>query len=63
MNEQYTDEDIKKAIEQADANLGLEEIDLLQFTQIEQGKVYRKELKNERRIRQNNVGRIFNSWD
>ena len=45
MEENFTDEDIKKALEQADANMNFEEVQVFNLEQ-EETKILRKELKN-----------------
>lgn len=50
MEEKFTDEEIKKALEQADANMNLEEVQVSSLEK-EETKVLRKELKNERYTR------------
>ena len=55
MKKEYSDKDIKKAIEQANANLEFEEV-ILEPLEKENNKVLRKELKYEQRDRSNNVG-------
>ena len=48
MNDNFTDEDIKKALEQAEANMNFEEVELKEIEK-EKPKVLRKDLKNDRR--------------
>lgn len=45
MEEKFTDEDIKKALEQADANMNFEEVQVSSLKK-EETKILRKELKN-----------------
>lgn len=46
MSEKYTKEEIKKALEQADANLNFEEVDLVELSKKEtNSKVLKKEWK------------------
>ena len=46
MNNKFTEEDIKKALEQADANIEFEEVDVPSFEN-EKRKILKKEFKNE----------------
>ena len=52
MDKKYTEEDIKKALEQADANIACEEV-IMPPLEIEKNKVFRKDLNNERYRRSN----------
>ena len=45
MEEKFTDEEIKKALEQADANMNFEEVQVSSLEK-EETKILRKELKN-----------------
>ncbi len=48
MENKYTKEEIKKALEQADANISFEEVDINEFEK-GKSKVLRKENKNDSR--------------
>ncbi len=50
MEDKFTDEEIKKALEQADANISFEEVIIPDLVNTN-NKVLRKELKNERNTR------------
>lgn len=52
MEDKFTDEEIKKALEQADANISFEEVIIPDLVNTN-NKVLRKELKNERNTRSN----------
>ncbi len=52
MEDKFTDEEIKKALEQADANISFEEVIIPNLVNTN-NKVLRKELKNERNTRPN----------
>lgn len=52
MEDKFTDEEIKKALEQADANISFEEVIIPNLVNTN-NKVLRKELKNERNTRSN----------
>ena len=52
MDKKYTEEDIKKALEQADANIGLEEVRIPSLEK-DKTKVLRKDFNNERNRRSN----------
>ena len=52
MDKKYTEEDIKKALEQADANIGLEEVVIISLEKNKM-KLLRKDLNNERNRRSN----------
>ena len=52
MDDKFTEEDIKKALEQADANIGFEEVDIPKLEQVND-KVLRKGFNNERYRRSN----------
>lgn len=51
MDEVFTLEDIKKALEQADANIEFEEVDLTSIINKDEQKVLRKDLTSERKNR------------
>lgn len=52
MEDKFTDEEIKKALEQADANINFEEVIIPELVNTNK-KVLRKEFKNERDTRSN----------
>lgn len=52
MEDKFTDEDIKKALEQADANMAFEEV-IIEPLEKSNAKVLRKDLKDERNRRPN----------
>ena len=52
MEDKFTDEEIKKALEQADANISFEEVIIPNLVNTN-NKVLRKELKNEPNTRSN----------
>ena len=52
MDKKYTEEDIRKALEQADANIGLEEV-ITPSLEDNKSKVLRKDLNHERNRRSN----------
>lgn len=52
MDNKYTEKDIKKALEQADANISFEEV-IIPNLEINKTKVFRKDLNNERNRRSN----------
>ncbi|MBQ2946478.1 MAG: hypothetical protein IJE04_01320 [Bacilli bacterium] len=52
MEDKFTNEEIKKALEQADANINFEEVIIPNIININ-NKVLRKEFKNERNTRPN----------
>lgn len=54
MDKKFTDKDIKKALEQADANIGFEEVIIPTLIK-DNTKVLRKDLKNERNRRPNKM--------
>lgn len=48
MDKKFTEEDIKKALEQAEANMSFEDVEIPTLEN-EKAKVLRKDLKNDRR--------------
>jgi len=54
MDNKFTDEDIKKALEQADANMNFEEV-IIPTLEKDNTKVLRKDLNNERNRRSNKM--------
>ena len=63
MDNIFTKENIKKAFEQADANIGFEEINMESLEKRNKPKTLVKELKYGQTNGSNQLGTISNTWD